>query len=140
MTLVSVRVRDCACPGTPHEEDGDVVFLTPTLSAVGGIAAEQDMSNAEGDHEALTRQWLITFVRYGATGWNLEDDDGPRPFDVDDLLADWAIARPVAIRAGELYQAAVIAPFLPAPSKRSPTGRTRATTSRRPSPTRASSA
>lgn len=128
-----VRVRDCACPGTPHEE-GDFVYLAPTLSAEGGIAAEQDMTSTR-DSDELTRKWLITFVRFGARGWNLVDEDGDVPFDVDDLLADWAIARPVALRAGELYQAAVIAPFQQQPAKRSPTGRTRATTSARRSPT-----
>jgi hypothetical protein len=117
-----VRVRDCACPETPHAEEGDGVFLRSTLSAEGGIAAEQDMTAAAGDPDALTRRWLITFVRYGVTGANYE------PFSVDELLADWAIARPVAIRAGELYQASVIAPFLPPPKKPSRTGRTAAST------------
>jgi hypothetical protein len=135
MTLERVRVRDCACPGTPHAEEGDAVFLLPTLPAEGGIAAEQDM-NATRDTDELTRRWLITFTRYGATGWTLTDEDGDAvPFDVDTLLADWALARPVAIRAGELYQASVITPFLPKPAKPSRTGRTRATTSAPLSPT-----
>lgn len=118
-----VRVRDCACPESPHAEEGDGVYLLPTLSAEGGIAAEQDMSTAAGDADKLTRLWLITFVRYGVAGANYE------PFTVDDLLADWALARPVALRAGELYQASVIAPFQTEPPKRSRTGRTPATTS-----------
>jgi hypothetical protein len=128
-----VRVRDCACPGTPHEE-GDGVFLATSLSAEGGIVAEQQMGETR-DVDELTRRWLITFVRYGAKDWNLQDEDGPRPFDVEELLADWALARPVALRAGELYQAAVAAPFQTAPAKPSRTGRTRATTSRRAQPT-----
>lgn len=128
MTPEFVRVRDCSCPDTPHEE-GDGVFLSPTLPALGGIVAEQDMAKAEGDADVLTRMWLITFVRYGVTGANYS------PFSVEDLLADWALARPVATRAGELYQASVIAPFLPKPAKPSANGRTRATTSARPSPT-----
>lgn len=130
-----VRVRDCTCPDKPHEE-GDGVFLAERLSALGGIAAEQDLTNAAGDADLLTRLWLITFVRYGATGWNLQDAEGrPIPFSVDDLLADWALARPVALRAGELYQASVMAPFQQTPPKPSRTGRTRATTSATPSPT-----
>lgn len=128
-----VRVRDCACPDTPHEE-GDGVLLSTTLPAEGGIVAEQQMVNFR-DADALTQQWLLTFVRYGAQGWNFQDADGPVPFDVDDLLADWAIARPVAVRAGELYQAAVAAPFQRVPAKPSGNGRTPATTSRRRSPT-----
>lgn len=128
MEPIEVRVRDCACPDTPHAEEGDIVYLSPTLPAAGGIAAEQDMGETR-DTDELTRKWLITFVRYGVTGANYE------PFSVDDLLADWALARPVAVRAGELYQASVIAPFLDRPAKPSRTGRTRATTSRPPSPT-----
>jgi len=138
MTPERIRVRDCACPGTPHEE-GDFVLLAPTLSAAGGIAAEQAMTETR-DPDALTGKWLILFVRYGALDWTFTDDNGPVPFDVDALLADWALARPVAIRAGELYQASIIAPFLPAPARRSPTGRTRAMTSARRSPTHSSSA
>jgi hypothetical protein len=133
MTPEKVRVRDCACPGTPHEE-GDFVLLAPTLSAEGGIAAEQDMAENR-DTDVLTRKWLLTFLRHGAIGWNFQDESGDIPFDIDVLMADWALARPVAIRAGELYQASVISPFLPTPAKRSPTGRTRATTSRRRSQT-----
>jgi hypothetical protein len=123
-----VRVRDCSCPDTPHEE-GDGVYLSDTLSAEGGIVAEQEMVKARGDADELTRRWLLTFVRYGVTGANYD------PFSIDDLLADWALARPVATRAGELYQASVIAPFLPAPATPSRNGRTRATTSQAPSPT-----
>lgn len=133
-----VRVRDCACPETPHAEEGDGVFLASTLPAEGGIVAEQQMGESR-DVEDLTRKWLITFVRYGATGWNFIDENGPTPFSVDDLLADWALARPVALRAGELYQAAVAAPFVQKPAKPSPTGRTRATTSRARSQTPSSS-
>jgi hypothetical protein len=127
MTPEFVRVRDCSCPDTPHLEEGDGVYLSPTLPAEGGIQAEQEMTRSS-DPDILTRRWLITFVRYGVTGANYE------PFSVDDLLADWALARPVATRAGELYQASVIAPFLPKSPKPSASGRTRATTSARRSP------
>ena len=129
-----VRARDCACPGDPHADEGDGVFISKTLPAEGGIVAEQLVGEIR-DTDVLTQKWLVTFVRYGAQGWNLQDEDGPIPFDVEDLLADWALARPVALRAGELYQASVMAPFLPTPAKRSANGRTRATTSRRPKPT-----
>jgi hypothetical protein len=119
---IAVRVRDCACPETPHAEEGDRVFLSPTLPAEGGIVAEQDMAAAAGNADELTRRWLITFTKYGVTGANYE------PFSVDALLADWALARPVAIRAGELYQASVIAPFQTPSAKPSRSGRTKATT------------
>lgn len=134
-----VRVRDCACPDHPHAEEGDGVFLSTTLPAEGGIVAEQQISDSR-DVDVLTQKWLITFVRYGAQGWNFQDENGPVPFDVEDLLADWVLARPVALRAGDLYQAAVAAPFQQTPARPSHDGRTRATTSVRRSRTPAPSA
>lgn len=134
MTLERVRVRDCACPGEPHSEEGDIVFLAPKLPALGGIVAEQQMVGVTNQDD-LVQKWLVTFVRYGAQGWNLVDEDGDVPFDVEALLADWELARPVALEAAERYQKAVAAPFETRPAKRSPTGRTPATTSRRRSQT-----
>ena len=129
---VVVRVRDCACPNTPHE-DGDVVYLRPHLNLDGGIAAEQDLLAASGDGPLLTRLWLRTFLTHGVTGWNLTDDDGaPLPLDLAAITDDYRIARPVANRASELYAETVMAPFLEAQAARSPTGSMEATTSRRP--------
>jgi hypothetical protein len=134
MTLVRVRVRDCACPDTPHAEEGDAIFLSPTLPALGGIVAEQQMTAAT-DQEKLVQDWLVTFVRYGAKDWNL-----PEPFDVEAILNDYALFRPVALEAADLYQEAVTAPLAPRRSKPSPTGPTTGTTSRRRAPTPAPSA
>ena len=129
--LVPVRVRDCACPDTPHA-DGDLIYLLPTLPMEGGIAAEQDLFAADGEASDLSRRWLRTFVTHGAVGWNLTDaEGGPVPFDVAAITGDWALARPVANRASELYADTVMAPFLPAPDARSPSGRTAPTTSHR---------
>lgn len=130
-----VRFRDCACPDTPHAEEGDGVYLPPTLPAQAGIAAEMVIGSTRDDAE-VTQRWLVAFVRYAPTGWNVVDAAGKTlPYDADLLVSDWTLARPVAIRAGELYADAVMAPFLQGPPRRSPTGRTRATTSRRRSPT-----
>ena len=154
-----VRVRDCACPGEPHGEEGDIVFLAPTLGFDGGFQAETQLlevadeiptppgaKDAEVNRVGLERLrrvrplWLKTFVRYGATGWNLLDDDGaPVPFDVEAILADYALARPVADAAADLYQPTVLAPFLDRQRKRSPTGPTPATTSRLAKQTRSRS-
>ena len=134
--LATVRVGDCACPDTPHA-DGDEVYLTEKISLEGGLAAQQDIATAGSDGNALTRRWLITFVRFGAVGWNLRDEDGPRPFDVEALLADFGLAEPVADRAAELYSEAVMRPLLRASSKDSPTGSTRSST-RRPGKSRPS--
>ena len=126
VVLVSVHVRDCDI----HEE-GHSVSLLPTISLEGGIAAEQDLYAAQGNEAEITKRWLMTFVRYGAVDWDLCDNGEPMPFDLEALLADYSLARPVADKASELYAAAVLAPFQTKPEARSPTGRTRATTSRR---------
>ena len=101
MELVIVRARDCACPGTPHEE-GDTVSLLAKLSLSGGLAAQADIIASAGDGSTLAQRWLVTYVRHGAVAWNLTDDDGPVPFDVDAILADYAFALPVADRADDL--------------------------------------
>jgi hypothetical protein len=131
--LVPVRVRDCACPDTPHADEGDLVYLLPTLPFDGGILAEQQMleAAAAGDGNRLNRMWLRTFLEYGATGWNLTDEDGePVPFDLDVLLADWRLSRPAADRASDLYAASVMEPFQTALAESSPTGQTGRGTSR----------
>jgi len=127
--LVPVRVRDCACPDSPHDE-GDVVYLHPTLSLRGGIAATQDyqavlsskMTPAEMTRE-LTARWLEDFVRYGYAGSNIE------PFDVETLLADYALAEPVSEKANDLYYEAVLSPLGLSRPQTSPRGRTGGSTS-----------
>lgn len=121
---VPVRVRDCACPDAPHADTGDLVYLRPTLSLAGGIAAQQDLVASGGDPTDLTRRWLVTFVRYGVTGANFE------PFTVDALLDDFDLAMPVAEKADDLYGEAVLRPLGLGRSRSSQPGPTRASTSR----------
>lgn len=142
MANVVARVRDCACPGEPHP-DGDVVYLLPTLGLDGGLEAESDLlesirlypqpdkaSAAEVDRIGSERtrflrpRWLKTFLRHGAVGWNLEDEDGPIPFDVEALLGDYSLARMAADKAADLYSAGVLAPFQAPPPKHSRNGQT----------------
>ena len=166
---IPVRVRDCACPATPHTEpdpvtglDGDVVFLLPALSLEGGAAAELDLMESQGmaDRERATRwllaRWTSTYVRYGAVAWNWTrlDENGrpePLPFDVEALLSDYRVSKEVANKANELYSEAVLGPLLEAApaaqpnraQRRSRTGRTGSSTSPRrgstPKPSRSSS-
>ena len=150
---IEVRVRDCACPDTPHPE-GDEVYLLPSLSLEGGAAAELDLmdSGSITDEKrrttALLARWTATYVRYGAVGWNwlrLGESGRPEPvpFDVDVLLADYRLSRSVAEKANELYAEAVLGPLLraaaePPPNRqqrRSRTGRTAGSTSARPAST-----
>ena len=121
---VPVRVRDCACPGTPHA-DGDVVYLRPTLSLEGGLRAQQGIAEAGGDTAELTRRWIMTFVRYGACGANFIE-----PWDVEAVLADFSIGAPVADRADELYSEAFLRPLGISRQPTSPRGPTAASTSR----------
>lgn len=128
--LVPVRVRDCACPDSPHADTGDLVYLAPTLDLDGGVEAERDLIEARGDERTLTRRWLRTFITYGAKGWNLVDAEGePVPFDVDVILGDWTLARPLGVEAEARYGESVTSPFEKALAARSPTGPTAATTS-----------
>lgn len=158
---VGVRVRDCECPGTPHAEEGDVVYLRPTLGLAGGLAAENDNSLAIAETlatigrppkggwspaqqaqmvplltEGLRSRWLVTYVRHGAMGWNLTDEDGPVPFDVQVILDDYNLAQPVAEKCDELYGETVARPLLARLSARSPSGRMGQSISRRTSTTR----
>lgn len=141
MTMpIPVRVRDCACPGTPHADTGDLVYLAPHLDIDGGVEAERDLVESQGNERELTKRWLRTFIRYGAIGWNLTDAEGEAvPFEVDVILSDWALARPLGDVASDLYTESITAPFVAAQRKRSPTGPTAATTSRPRRPTRTSS-
>jgi hypothetical protein len=142
-SLIEVRVRDCACPATPHP-DGDIVYIRPKIGLEGGIAAQVDfattqreipLTDADRDSEdeptprrrlfsqTLQRRWMVTFVRFGAVDWNLLDERGQRvPFDVEELLADYDLAYTVADRADDLYAEAVMRPLLPPPSKTSTSG------------------
>lgn len=155
---VTVRVRDCACPDTPHP-DGDEVYLLPALSLEGGAAAEFDLLDNQPAEDAtpadarkvtlaLLAAWTKTYVQYGAVGWNWlrPNEQGkaePIPFDVDVLLADYSLSRLVAERANALYSEAVMGPLVAAAqaaspnrqSRRSRTTRTTGSTSRRRAPT-----
>ena len=108
-----VRVRDCACPGQPHGEEGDIIFLLPRPSLACGLAAQAALVEAAGNGSFLAQLWQVIYVRHGAVAWNLLDERGkPVPFDVEAILADYALGQPVAERADELYGPAVMAPLV----------------------------
>lgn len=129
MTLTEVRVRDCACPNSPHSE-GDLVYVKPKLSLAGGLAATADIQAALGNGSLLAELWLVTFVRHGAVGWNFTDEDGePVPFDVEALLEDFEIARAVAETCDELYGETVASPLVDRIRRLSKRGPTNGSTS-----------
>lgn len=133
-----IRVTVRECPDGTHNGEGDWVALAPTLSLEGGLVAEADLRAVRNipdeteRGEALNRRWVLTFVRYGAKDWNFHTEEGPLPFDIEAILADYSLARLVAERANDLYAESVMRPFLTRQPKRSPTGPTAATTSPRP--------
>jgi len=145
MDTVKVRVRDC--PTGLHNGEGDWVALAPTLSLDGGLAAEQDLQEMAAKYpdpveraSALQRKWVLTFIRYGAKDWNFHNaENEDLPFDTQALLDDYAIGRPVAEKAADLYSDSVLRPFQARLATRSPTGRTTGTTSKARSRTRARS-
>lgn len=132
MTPIEVRVRDCECPGTPHAE-GDVVYVAPRPSLACGLEAREDVRQSLGSGTLLAERWLVTFVKHGAIGWNLLDEDGdPVPFDVRVILGDFDLAEPVAEKCDELYGDTVTRPFLESIRKLLQRGRTGGSTSPTP--------
>ena len=131
MDTVTVRARDCSCPGTPHE-DGDTVTILARPSLALGLAAQADIIAAAGDGSTLAQRWMVTYIRLGAVGWNLTDGEGlPVPFDVQVLLDDYAFAVDVADKADDLYSQAILRPLTARLNGISQTGRTTASTSPR---------
>lgn len=125
--LISVRFRDCACPGTPHP-DGDVAMLRPHLDLAGGSEAIRAVSvftkNDKGEDlwalapssEFQERLWPV-YLRRGVVSWNVVDADGqPVPIEaVADL--PYPDAYELADRADDIYGGEVLAPFLKRISK-----------------------
>jgi len=122
--LVPVRVRDCACPDSPHAEEGDIVYLAPRLSTPGGIAATTELQEAGEDVAGLTARLFVTFIRYGVQGANWS------PFDVQELIDDYALGEPVAEKANDLYMEAFTRPLRTSLPESSNSGRTAGSTSR----------
>lgn len=120
--LVPVRVRDCACPDTPHAE-GDIVYLAPKPSLDLGVAAIQAVQDLSPDTNAITRAWFRLFVTH-ARGANFMD-----PYDPAPLLDDFEIGSKVAEKANELYAEILLRPLGLTPSKPSPGGPTGRSTS-----------
>lgn len=110
---IPVRVRDCACPGHPHNGVGDVVYMRPTPSMQLGLAVEADIIASASNATLLSRAWALSYVRYGVVGWNFLDAKGKeRVLDVSEILDDWEIGMVVAEKADELYGDRVVNPLL----------------------------
>lgn len=115
---VAVSIGECLCPGTPHPED--LVFLAPSLSAAGGMAAQgaiADASNDEGQVDGVALQELLwrVYRDHGVIGWNLVDETGdpiPLTRGNKDLALPYSKGgRKVGDAADELYLEDVLTPF-----------------------------
>jgi hypothetical protein len=133
---VSVRFRDCTCPGSPHDgrdgaDDGDVVYMRPVLGFAAGAEALRKMGESDGDVNRIAELVGPTYIREGVTGWNvIAEDGGAAPLDVDSILDNFGWAYPIADKADDLYSAAVLAPLLQRMSAPSGNGQTGASTHR----------
>ena len=130
--LIPVPVGACRCPGSPHE-DGDTVFLYPTIGLHGGVKAQQAILN-RSDPAALTADLTVIYVQEGIAAWTFTDDKEKAvpvtPENIESLvLRDFTYATPIADKADQLYTEAVLSPLRVAASKSSPRGPTNGSTS-----------
>jgi hypothetical protein len=130
MDNVPVRISDCRCPGTPHEE-GDFGYLRPFLDYAGGAEALRMMAAAEGDVTRFGELVGPVYIRRGMVAWNRVDEDGkPLPLP-DDPAAElrYEDAYWLAEKADDLYGESVLAPLALKIKKSSPSGQTDGLTS-----------
>lgn len=128
---IEVRLDGCYCPGTPH--DVDIVYLAPSLSMAGGMAAQSAMRDGFGDALRLQELLAEVWVRHGVVGWNLVDEDGQDlPLDPSTIAAALPYGkggRMVAERADDLYAEDILAPLVERLKTTSARGRRNGSTS-----------
>lgn len=135
-----VRFRDCECPGTPHAEEGDYVTMRPVLGFAAGAEALRLMGEAivilapsgggaDGKEPVIDSSRTSElvgplYVREGPSGWNVEGEAGPVPYDADVILANYTWAYPIAAAGDELYSEAILRPLVQRSSAISRNGQT----------------
>src|SRR5688572_8979471 len=128
---IEVRLGACYCPHSPHETD--LVYLAPTLSMAGGMAAQSAMRDGFSDSLKLQELLAEVWIRHGVVGWNLVDEDGAdlplTPANVAAALPYGKGGRMVAERADDLYAEDILAPLVERFKSTSPRGRTNGSTS-----------
>ncbi len=124
---VPVTIGPCECPGSPHG-DGDIVYLAPTLSMAGGMAAQGVISAAGADAVKLQELLSVLWIRHGVVDWNLVDEAGkPVPLTETNVAAALPYGkggRLVADRADDLYAEDILAPLAERVAALSPHGPT----------------
>ena len=113
---VKVRIGECLCPGTPHEED--YALLRPRLLPGDAIAALSAL-RPDVDSSTLQRDIGMSLLRGGLFAWNIQDEDGPIPLDaIEDGSLDWdETLRPIAEAANDLYTESLLRPLVERMSK-----------------------
>ena len=108
---LTVRFRDCACPGTPHP-NGDTVTYHERLSFEANVAAVTAIFGGDGDANANTA--FAVYLHHGPASWNLLDEEGlPVPLDREALDAlDFADQWEIADHADDIYRDTVLAPLV----------------------------
>jgi hypothetical protein len=127
---VEVRLPACYCPGSPHEVD--LVYLAPTLSMAGGMAAQAAIAEGMGDPIRLQELLAEVWIRHAVLSWNLVDESGPLAVNAANVAAALPFGkggRLVAERADELYAEDILAPLAERVRNNSPRGRTNGSTS-----------
>lgn len=128
---VEVRLDACYCPNTPHE--ADIVYLAPSLSMAGGMAAQAAIADGFADQIRLQELLAQVWVRFGVVGWNLVDEDGADlPLNAETISAALPYGkggRLVAERADDLYAEDILAPLVARLRNTSRSGRTNGSTS-----------
>jgi hypothetical protein len=138
---VEVRLPECWCPGTPHE--ADLVYLAPSISMAGGLAARAiviDEVDQGVDPIRLQERLAVVWIRHGIVGWNLVDEEG-QPLPLDEATVRAALpygkgGRLVADKADDLYNEDIMSPLVAMSRSSSPRGRTNGSTSATPASTR----
>lgn len=124
----------CPCPNTPHP-DGDTVELRDKLGLAAGIEIQSAIRAAIGKPDGVIVGLLVEgYVRHGVAAWTFVDKGGA-PVDVTPenvqtwVLDDFTLASPVAEKADELYEDAVLGPLVRAAANSSPITPTESSTS-----------
>lgn len=130
---VAVSLGACYCPETPHA-DGDVVYLAPSLSMTGGMAAQAAIAEGISDPMLMQERLAAIWTRFGIVDWNLVDEGGhPIPINPANIAAALPYGkggRLVAEKADDLYAEDILAPLVERVASISATGRTNGSTSR----------
>lgn len=127
----AVRFRDCTCPGTPHRDDGDIVYLRDHLGFAAGAEALRKISESGGEVALISELVGPVYLREGPIGWNVVDERGPVACTKDALSAlSFIEAYPIVEKADLLYTVEVISPLVNRTNARSDHGQTGQSTPR----------